>query len=110
VVSGLDTQLDIYRSPIYSCPIDADYSFRCGSMLLGMLLKEMELKCFSSPRPRAPYFGQSFDVICDTARTMESEIWYHNKYEGHGCSLSTAVASIVDAAVASVEGLGLRKT
>jgi hypothetical protein len=79
-------------------------------MLLGALTKQMESTHFLSPDLRVPYFGQSFDAICDAARTIQSEVWLESSYVQHGCSLSTAVVPIVDSVVASVEGLDLRKT
>ena len=77
-------------------------------MLLGALTKEMDSAHFLVPRPEIPYMGQSFDAICDAARTMKSETWYHSSYAQHHCNLSTAVFSIVDSAIAGVEGLRLR--
>ncbi|KAH7381448.1 hypothetical protein DE146DRAFT_623924 [Phaeosphaeria sp. MPI-PUGE-AT-0046c] len=109
VISGLDNQIAIYRSPTYSCPVNSNHSFRCGSMLLGTLLKEMDSRCPSSPGLMKPYFGQKFDAFCNTVRTIRSEAWLLNSYESHFCNLSTAVVTIVDAAVTSIEGLSLSK-
>jgi hypothetical protein len=108
VLPGLAEQLDVYRSATYTCPIDSSYSFRCGSILLGALTKEMDSLDLISPRFKRPCLGQTFDALCVKARSMESETWYRSGYSPHSCIVSTAVNSIVDLAVASVAGLGLR--
>jgi hypothetical protein len=109
-MSGLYKQLDLYRSATYSCPISTSYSFQCGCMLLGTLTKEMDSANLLSPRPNIPFFGQSFDAICDKVRLMKSKTWFHSSYNQHECNASTAVNSIVDLAVAGMEGLGLRES
>ena len=79
-------------------------------MLFGALTKEMESTSLSSPEFILPYFGQTFDAVCDTARTIDSETWFHSSHDRHGCILNTAVGTIVDSAIANVEGLRLRDT
>jgi hypothetical protein len=106
-MSKLDIKLDVYRSPAYSCPFDAGHSSSCGSMLLGALMREMQRTCLLLPRLETPYLGRSFDTVCDTVRVMDSGTWYHSIYSHHECRLSTTMISIVDSAIASVEGLGL---
>ena len=111
IVSGLTEQLGVYRSATYTCPASSNYSFLCGSMLLGALTKQMDLLDLFSPRLRRPYLGQTFDVFYATVGSMKSEAWYHSGYShsgySHSCNMGTAVKSIVDAAVAKVAGLSL---
>ena len=109
VVSGLNTLLAVYRSATYLCPDYTNQSFCCGSMLLGALTTQMDSARLFFPKHRAPYFGQSFDAVCDIAQTMKSDTWFHNRYVQHNCCLSTAVIPIVDSAIASVEELRLRE-
>ncbi|KAF2621340.1 hypothetical protein BU25DRAFT_483175 [Macroventuria anomochaeta] len=109
VVSGLAEQLDVYRNATYTCPIGSSYSFWCGSMLLSALTKEVDSWDLISPRLKRPCLGQTFDALCVKARSMESETRVHGGYSPHSCNVSTAVNSIVDLAVASVAGLGLRE-
>jgi hypothetical protein len=77
-------------------------------MLLGALTKEMDSANLKSPWFITPFSGQSIDALCAKARSMESETWFHNVYDSHECNVRTAVKSIVDSAVASIGGLGLR--
>lgn len=76
-------------------------------MLLGALTKEMDSANLES-RLITPFPGQSFDALCVKVRSMESETWFHSIYSPHEYNVRTAVESIVDSAVVSVEGLGLR--
>lgn len=77
-------------------------------MLLGALTKEMYSANLLTLWLRQPFFGQSFDALCAKVRSMESETWFHNVYDSHEFNVRTAVKSIVDSAVASIGGLGLR--
>jgi hypothetical protein len=78
-------------------------------MLLGALIREIEQVCLLLPQLETPYFGRSFDTICDTVQEMYSEAWYHSIYCQHECRLSTTAIWIVDSAIAGVEELGLRE-
>jgi hypothetical protein len=77
-------------------------------MLLGALMKEMESVNLNSLWFWKPIYGQSFDALCVKVRSMKSETWFHSSYSRHECTLETAVASIVESAVVSVGGIGLR--
>lgn len=110
IVSELNKQLDVYRSCTYTCPMGSAYSFRCGSMLLGALMKQMNSLDLMSQRLESPCLGQTFNALCAKASSIESETWFHGGYAAHSCLLSTAVGSIVDLAVARVAGLDLRES
>jgi hypothetical protein len=77
-------------------------------MLLGALTKEMDSANLSSPWLRKPFYGQSFDALCVEVRSMKPETWFHSSYGPHECNIRTAVESIVESAVVSVGGMGLR--
>jgi hypothetical protein len=77
-------------------------------MLLGALTKEMESANLNSPWLWKPFYGQSFDALCGKIRSMKSETWFHSSYSPHECNIRTAVESIVESAVVSVGGIGLR--
>jgi len=81
-------------------------------MLLGALMKQMDALDLMSQRLESPYLGQTFDALCAKALSIQSERWFHDAYSAHVCSwstLSTAVKSIVDVAVARAAGLDLKK-
>jgi hypothetical protein len=77
-------------------------------MLLGALLKEMNSANLDSPWFWRPFYGQSFDALCVKVRSMKSETWLHSGYNPHVCNIETALESIVESAVVSVGGIGLR--
>jgi hypothetical protein len=52
--------------------------------------------------------GQSIDALCVKVRSMKSETWFQSIYSPHERTLETAVESIVESAVVSVGGMGLR--
>lgn len=77
-------------------------------MLLGALTKEMDSANLDSPWLWKPFYRQSFDALCVKVRSMKSGTWFHSSYSPHECNIRTAVESIVESAVVSVEGMDLR--
>jgi hypothetical protein len=77
-------------------------------MLLGALTKEMHSANVLLPRPEVPFPGQRFEDVCVRLLAMRSTEWFSDRYNGpHGCNILMIVHNMINALVASVEGLNL---
>lgn len=110
ILFELAEQVRVYRSTTYTCPIDSVYSFRCGSMLLGALAKQIDSSNLDTPQLERPYSKRTFDDLCATVGSMKSETWLHGPYTDHDCNIITAVKLIVNTAAAKVAGLDLKSS
>lgn len=110
ILFELAEQVRVYRSTTYTCPIDSVYSFRCGSMLLGALTKQIDSSNLDIPQLERPYSRRTFDNLCATVVSMKSETWLHGHYTDHDCNITTAVKLIVKTAIAKIAGLDLKSS
>jgi hypothetical protein len=115
VVSELHRLLRVYRDFDYSCPHSSLYSFQCGAILFGALMKHMESWGYLSPRPRMPFTHMSLNNLCDRIKKTRSSCWWYPKdtyrgtqYEPHPCDLYSQIGGIVQNAMAKVSGLKLQ--
>ncbi|KAF2796488.1 hypothetical protein K505DRAFT_300197 [Melanomma pulvis-pyrius CBS 109.77] len=108
VISRLHEQLDEYRSATYTCPYGDNYSFRCSSMLLGALTKEMDSANILLPQPEVPFFGLSFDGICGKMGSLQSMEWSPDyRASSHACDLQEKVQIMIGNVLGGTEGLSL---
>lgn len=108
LMSGLTTQLDIHRSATYTFPKNSNYSFLCGSMLLGTLTKRLDEATLFSPRPEIPFLGKRFDALCVQIVLMQSEMWLQDRHHRRRCNIHTALKFTIDSAFDNTGGLELR--
>ena len=94
----------------YECPMRDDYSYACGSILLGAFTKEMHRLGYLSPKLEIPFAGQSFESICKNVKEIKSPQWCHpasHYSRWHDCNLQSTLSPDVDAIMANTQGLHL---
>jgi hypothetical protein len=116
IIGQLHELVEKYRSSSYKCPQDGDWSFDCGSLLLGTLTKELDRMELLSPRPEVPFTNLNFNGLCNMLRTLKPPMRLDYMLDGngnrirHACNLGVPVLFIVNQANNSVFELNLEET
>jgi hypothetical protein len=120
LIDRLHVHLAKYRMRDYVCPEEKSQSLQCGCVLLGALTRELDRLELLSPRPQKPFSFLSYNLLCDSMKTIQSPIWIYRGHAqllggprptlAHKCSLQAVVAGIVNDAAATVTGLDLEET
>lgn len=84
-------------------------SYRCESILLGALMKQLYTHGLSHPTPKRPYLGYSLTATLKTLRDFYSPVWSVPDAWGgaHSCSLEDLIEHVVKPIQRELEGLDL---
>lgn len=108
VVESLHERLERYRSIDYVCPYGDNYSFECGSFLLGNMMKELTRLNLYQPRPEVPFPSLSFKDLCNRVRGIRPACWApEGHYHSHSCTLDAAMETLIEDVSTAVGGLNL---
>ncbi|RYN23429.1 hypothetical protein AA0112_g9345 [Alternaria arborescens] len=107
-IEGLHDRLEKYRSTDYVCPYDANWSFLCGSFLLGGMMKELSRLGLYQPRPEVPFTSLSFNNLCDLVRDIRDVQWsIGGSWNEHPCTLRAAIITLIKDVSTAIGGLNL---
>lgn len=115
IMSELHNLREVYMDFNYSCPHNSEYSFQCGAMLFGALMKYTKWWGYLSPRPQKPFTGISLNTVCHRKGMKWRSTWWHagSSFRGrrmadeHPCSLESKFEEIAQKAMADIKGLRL---
>jgi len=107
LIEELHEWLEMYRRTDYACPQDPSSSFKCGSFLLGSMIKEISQLGLWQPRPERPFLGLSFAALCKQLNSVQSASWLQGSYITHLCNLETVMATLIADVSKKVGGLSL---
>ena len=111
VIDTLQILFDKFRRHDYNRPQGNQYSFVCGSVMLGALTRELDWWEMLSPRPEFSFQNMSFSDVSTKVKAVTPFNWCpynggYNSYQ-HPCRLSTMVIDAVDKIALGLKGLSI---
>ncbi|EEQ34767.1 conserved hypothetical protein [Microsporum canis CBS 113480] len=86
-------------------------SFKCDSMRLGALRKQMTSRGLLNPRPAAPYKGYSFNRLSNSLRQVGIPEWYEaNTSYPHRCQIGPTISAMISDVESSIGRLRLSES
>ena len=107
LIEELHQCLEMYRRTDYACPYNDPSSFKCGSFLLGSMIKEISQLGLWQPRPERPFLDLSFAALCEQLNGVQSASWLQGSYITHLCNLERVMETLIADVSKTVEGLSL---
>ncbi|KAH7125634.1 hypothetical protein B0J11DRAFT_310897 [Dendryphion nanum] len=114
IISQLYDLQEILFSEDYQCQSNSKSSHECGSMLYGVLTKEIHRLGLMSPYPEPPFEGLGFQDLSNKLQTMKKSRWGTSadsqNYRGfvhHTCSVITEVQPMINKTSEKLCGLVL---
>jgi hypothetical protein len=107
MISLLYKLLESFRNGTKSC------SFECDSILLGALIKEMQIQPLFSEQLAVPFLGLSVAATTEAIQALRSPNWCSwtgsgKRSQKHSCDFSEFTNPVIDGMADEMKGLTLK--